>query len=222
MGRRPAIERDEVLLAAAKAFFENGYGRTTFADVAEAAKVQKGSVAYRFGSKENMLLEVIEETLRNANQQVFSKAFTNNLSPLDQLKTFLRLTCEFQKSNVQNLGCFFGRMSFEVADTSELVRLKLKRAFDEYLSHLSFAIRQAQHEEQIRPDVDADELAYFVLAQMEGAMVLVKTYQDVALMEQSFDRLITLLEFLAPEGVRGTKRSVGGAETAGSKAGGDR
>lgn len=205
MGRNAAISRESVLRTAAKVFFDKGYGRTTFALVADAAEVQKGSVAYRFGSKENMLIEVIEQNLRDADERVFKKAFTNDRSPLEQLEFFLRLTCEYQKSHPKDLGCFFGRMSLEVADLSELVRLKLKRAFDQYLSHLSFAIVQAQQARQIREDVDPDELAYFILAQMEGAMVLVKTYRDVVRMEQSFDRLITLLAFLRPEGVRGTR-----------------
>lgn len=206
MGRNSTVSRDEILRAAARAFFDNGYRVTSLDSIADALDINKGSVGFRFKSKENLLVEVIAHNLRQADEEVFKRAFTSDRSPLGQLKAFLRLACEFQKANVTNQGCFFGRMSLEVADRSEVVRLKLKQAFDQYLSHLSIAIVQAQQAGEIRSDVDPDELAYFILAQLEGAMVLVKTYRDSEQMERSFKRLVTLLEFLSPDGVEGPGR----------------
>lgn len=201
MGRTATVMREDILKAAAQAFHENGYHRTSFEQIAERLGVAKGSVAFPFKTKENLLVEVIGHNLQDALDKVFAKSFTSDRSPLDQLKAFLWNICEYQKRHLDDLGCFFGRMSLEVSDVSEVVRLKLRQAFDQYLGYLKVAIIQAKEAGEIHKDVDVDDLAWFILAQMEGAMVLVKTYRDVGEMERSFMRLVTMLKLLGPAGV---------------------
>ncbi|MGE0737267.1 MAG: TetR/AcrR family transcriptional regulator [Alphaproteobacteria bacterium] len=208
MARSTTATREDILRTAARIFFRRGYARTSLEDIAAEVGLGKGSVAFQFKTKENLLLEVIAHNLNDADDKLLRPAFTNNKRPLDQLKAFLRLTCEYQKRHVNDLGCFFGRMSLELADISELVRLQLKHAFDHYISRISIAVAQAQREGELRHDVEPRELSYFILAQMEGAMVLMKTYRDVKQMERSFERLITLLEFLSPKGVSAPRQNV--------------
>ncbi len=61
--RRPDVRRAEILDAAVLAFGQNGYKRTTLADVAERAGVSPGTVSHYFGSKAALFEEVIAERL---------------------------------------------------------------------------------------------------------------------------------------------------------------
>ncbi|SHG23855.1 TetR/AcrR family transcriptional regulator [Streptoalloteichus hindustanus] len=55
--------RDRILTAAAELFAEKGYRQTTFADVAERSGISRGSIPWHFGSKEGLLLSVLERSL---------------------------------------------------------------------------------------------------------------------------------------------------------------
>ncbi|MFI6324763.1 TetR family transcriptional regulator [Nonomuraea sp. NPDC050556] len=55
--------RELILNAAAELFAERGYRQTTFADVAERSGISRGSIPWHFGSKEGLLLAVLERSV---------------------------------------------------------------------------------------------------------------------------------------------------------------
>jgi TetR/AcrR family acrAB operon transcriptional repressor len=55
--------RDRILAAAAELFADRGYRQTTFADVAERSGISRGSIPWHFGSKEGLLLAVLERSV---------------------------------------------------------------------------------------------------------------------------------------------------------------
>jgi membrane fusion protein, multidrug efflux system len=61
--RRPDVRRGEILDSAVLAFGQNGYKRTTLADVAERAGISPGTISHYFGSKAALFEEVVAERL---------------------------------------------------------------------------------------------------------------------------------------------------------------
>ncbi|MEV0825146.1 TetR/AcrR family transcriptional regulator [Nonomuraea rubra] len=55
--------RELILAAAAELFAAKGYRQTTFADVAERSGISRGSIPWHFGSKEGLLLAVLERSV---------------------------------------------------------------------------------------------------------------------------------------------------------------
>jgi TetR/AcrR family acrAB operon transcriptional repressor len=55
--------RQLILTAAAELFATKGYRQTTFADVAERSGISRGSIPWHFGSKEGLLLAVLERSV---------------------------------------------------------------------------------------------------------------------------------------------------------------
>ncbi|WP_214318354.1 TetR/AcrR family transcriptional regulator [Nonomuraea sediminis] len=62
--------RDLILAAAAELFAEKGYRQTTFADVAERSQISRGSIPWHFGSKEGLLLAVLEHSVEQLNDRM--------------------------------------------------------------------------------------------------------------------------------------------------------
>jgi TetR/AcrR family acrAB operon transcriptional repressor len=55
--------RELILTAAAELFAAKGYRQTTFADVAERSGISRGSIPWHFGSKEGLLLAVLQRSV---------------------------------------------------------------------------------------------------------------------------------------------------------------
>ncbi len=65
-GRRS--RRNDILDVAARTFFENGFDRTSMRDIAASVGITAGSIFYHFASKDHLLVEVIEEGIRQGHE----------------------------------------------------------------------------------------------------------------------------------------------------------
>ena len=57
----PLRRREEVLAAAARLFFEQGYAATSTTDIARELGMHRGSIYYYLSTKEDLLYELIEQ-----------------------------------------------------------------------------------------------------------------------------------------------------------------
>ncbi len=64
------ISRARILDAAAKMFRQKGYAATTLIEIARAAGMQAGSLYYHFGSKDELLEEVLDIGMRRVHEAV--------------------------------------------------------------------------------------------------------------------------------------------------------
>ena len=78
--------RELILRAAAELFAQRGYRQTTFVDIAERSGISRGSIPWHFGSKEGLLLAVLEKSLDALNER-FAKAL--DLSAESGLEVFM-------------------------------------------------------------------------------------------------------------------------------------
>jgi TetR/AcrR family transcriptional regulator, transcriptional repressor for nem operon len=87
-------------------------------------------------------------------------------------------------------GCVMGNLASELSDVHEGFRKRLAGIFDIWRSHLADAVSRAQARGQIRMDTDASRLAQFLVAGLEGAILLSKVSKDITVMERCVEELI--------------------------------
>jgi hypothetical protein len=68
-------------------------------------------------------------------------------------------------------------------------RLRLAGIFDIYRDHLAEVIRRGQASGRLRPDADAARVAQFLVAGLEGAILLSKVTRDITVMERCVEEL---------------------------------
>jgi TetR/AcrR family transcriptional repressor of nem operon len=82
-----------------------------------------------------------------------------------------------------------GNLASELSDVHEGFRGRLAGIFDVYRSHLAEAIRRGQQGGRLRADADAARLAQFLVAGLEGAILLAKVTRDITVMERCVEEL---------------------------------
>ena len=83
-----AVTAKRLLDLAARLFWENGYAATTTRELAEALGVQKASLYYHIGSKEDLLYEICIESLANIHEAV-SEAVSEVRDPLRRVQVMI-------------------------------------------------------------------------------------------------------------------------------------
>ena len=80
--------KGEIARVAARLFLERGYSGTTVRDLAREVGVTSGSIFYHFGSKEEILLEVVATGLR-ASRARFNDLVSGGAAPRDRLRAMV-------------------------------------------------------------------------------------------------------------------------------------
>lgn len=80
--------RRMLVAAATELFAENGFRRTTFADIADRSGVSRGSIPWHFGNKDGLLQAVIEEM--TASMPDIGRSVRNLDEGMDRVRDFVR------------------------------------------------------------------------------------------------------------------------------------
>jgi TetR/AcrR family transcriptional repressor of nem operon len=189
-----ADEKRSVLVQSAKHLLhEQGFARTTLADVAERSGVPLGNVYYYFKTKEAIAEAVIaahEADLRG----LFAAWMASHSEPRDRLRRLVRAPLSSADAIV-NFGCPHGSLCQELEKLG--ARAPLAKASARLLNlYLEFAEQQLRATGLRRRDATAR--ATELVAAIQGTMLLAHTMRSRALLVSQLKRVERWLETTLP------------------------
>jgi TetR/AcrR family transcriptional repressor of nem operon len=180
---RPS-HREGILKAGLKLMFRAGYQGTSVRDICAAAGVPQGSFTNHFRSKEAFAEEVLDRYFADTKGFV-KKAFDDkSLTPRQRLKKYLDIISGVLENAKWNRGCLIGDFSLETTAQSRLLRERLEAIFQEWRAPFAACIAEAQAIGEIDSTFDPMELAEFLLASWEGAILRMKVERGPAALER--------------------------------------
>ena len=156
-------KREKLLDAAAEAFWINGYGSTSLADIATSSNVPLGNIYYYFKTKA-AIAEGVSEIFVAETRQSLEEINQKQKDPIDRLIAFINLLRESAESRAK-LGC---PLASGIRDFSDCVPTALTRTnevFDTLVTWLSQVLKDAQ-------DKDAKRHARIIITRWQGSIVL--------------------------------------------------
>jgi TetR/AcrR family transcriptional repressor of nem operon len=185
-----AATRDQILNAAARLIHLQGYHCTTLDDVLRESGVGKGNFYYYFKSKEELGYAIIDRLVRGFVERTLEPAFADtDRDPLMQIHGFLdRVLDNLRQRNCVG-GCPMGNLASELSDVHEGFRQRLAEIFDQWRETLAGTLRRGQAGGRLSDDCDPDGLAHFLVAALEGAILMSKMTKDITVMEQCVGEL---------------------------------
>lgn len=167
----------------------SGYNGTSVKDIVDAAAVPKGSFYTYFDSKEIFAIEAIERVASLNYQQAEAILGDRARDPLERLDAFFESQAETACDGEFKIGCFMGNMCQEMADSSELIRHKVKQT----LGSITDLIEQVLSEAGQRGDIDAKQscpaTANFLFNGWQGALLRMKAEKS----REPLDAFLSLL-----------------------------
>ncbi len=173
-GRRT---RDRIVEAAAHLMHLQGVRATSVDHVLEAAGVGKGQFYHYFDSRADLEAAVVE---RFASAQPESAAPDDILRTWDDVDRWFDVVYALYAETGFRGGCPLGTMASEVADRDAALRERLEAAFRRKCEHLARGFDVMQSTGIMDPGVDALDLAHFVVAVVQGGLVLARVAEDGA------------------------------------------
>jgi TetR/AcrR family transcriptional repressor of nem operon len=183
--------RDKILQCAKELFYRHGYQVTSVDDILKQCGVAKSNLYYHFKTKEELGLAVLE--LRISEQEAEALHLLRNpaLTPTQRLNRFCEQLCHAQTEVARMSGCPFGNFAAALPNTeederSERFRLRLSELFRQMEAAMHDCLAEGVVCGEFRADIPASEMAAFLLAVVEGLLILTKTHKDTAPLVQGF------------------------------------
>src|SRR5438270_12836932 len=208
MGRRSL--RDQILRAGLPVLFRSGYHAASVRDICAAAGAPQGSFTNHFRSKEAFAVEVLDQYFDYLKRLVNETLNDETLTPRQRLKRYLDVITDKLGCDRWMLRCLIGDFSLQVSSHSRLLRKRLDSIFREWRTLFASCIAVAQSAGEIDSQFDAADLAEFLLASWEGAILRMKVERSPAALER-FKTILFATVFKRPRtfGVNKRQRRTG-------------
>jgi TetR/AcrR family transcriptional regulator, transcriptional repressor for nem operon len=183
----PIPTRDRLIHSARFLFWDRGYAGTSMADLLAHADVNSGSFYHFFESKEALLREVLSGYLQALRPMVVDPAFALTDDPVERIFGILAGYRDRILQTECRYGCPLGRLALEIDPENRPAHKLTAENFQGWITAVRECIDQLKP--RLPKGTDPDALATYVLAVMEGGVMISRSYGSV----EPFDRAVKQL-----------------------------
>jgi len=182
--------REAILAAALRLMHVHGYHGTSLDDVLRESGIGKGNFYYHFRSKEELGYAILDQIVSTFVGQTLEPCFSDPTDPpLAQIGCFLDRVVQAQRDRQCRGGCAMGNLASELSDVHEGFRKRLASVFTTWHGRLAKALTEAKRRGEVVGGCDAEASARFLVASLEGAILLTKLSKDIEVMDQCVGEL---------------------------------
>ena len=140
-------------------------------DIVQAAGVPQGSFTNHFASKEAFCLEILDLYFKDVGAMIQRTLRNDSLPPLKRLHAFVDAQIKYLNRIGWRNGCLIGNFSAEASEHSEVIRKRLIEIYEEMRQAVAYCLRAAVKSGELSRKNDCDELAGFLIASLQGAIL---------------------------------------------------
>jgi len=182
-----------ILQRAAEVFNRKGYSGASMADIMQATGLEKGGIYRHFDTKDDLALEAFDYAVSLVELE-FQNALKDKRDAIERLRAIVGVYRAMPGGMPVAGGCPVLNTAIEADDTHPLLRDHARRAMDEWREYMVRTITKGIERGQIRPQINPEELTTFLIATLEGAIMLSKLYDDTRHMNRTVEYLDSYLE----------------------------
>ncbi|WP_428610355.1 TetR/AcrR family transcriptional regulator [Sedimenticola sp.] len=173
--------RDQIVEAADRLFYQQGFEHTSFANIADAVKISRGNFYYHFKTKDEILDAVID--LRLANTQAMLDTWeVGGETPAERIRSFIDIMIK-NRVKIKRYGCPVGTLTTELSKLNHESKSEANRLFTLFRTWLGRQFTCLGYK------TEADKLAMHLLARSQGIATLASAFHDEAFIKQEVNLL---------------------------------
>jgi TetR/AcrR family transcriptional regulator, transcriptional repressor for nem operon len=190
--------RRRLIEAARELFYLQGYEATSVAEILEKAGVHSGSLYHHFGSKERLLVEVLDKYKDMLWPAVIQPVFESVEDPIQRIFGILDGYRDGLLAMVFTGGCPIGNIGIEVGDRIPAARVRVAENFEGWCGWVEACLEEAV--DRLPPGTDRKQLSRFILTVMEGAVMQARAHASIEPFDACVEQLRMYFYLLLSQG----------------------
>ena len=180
--------RERILASSAQLFNRQGYFGASLADIMRETGLEKGGIYNHFSSKEQLALESFDYAYGLIQERV-RQALSGKFNAIERLLAIVTVFQGILEDPQVAGGCPILNTAIEADDANEVLRDRARSAMDNWRTTIHRIVNKGIERQQIRPGIDADEVASILIATLEGAIMLSNLYKDPRHIQRAADHI---------------------------------
>ena len=195
--RAPEATRQKLLMAAFEEIYRRGFQAASLETILAQAGVTKGALYHHFPTKAALGLAVVDEVVTGLLLERWLGVLQAQPGdPVTALQGTLRHRAANLTAGEIELGCPLNNLAQEMSPLDEQFRRSVNATFETWREGFAEALARGQAEGSVRRDVDAKQVATFIVAAVEGSYGLAKSAQSGPMVRANLELLGVFLESL--------------------------
>ncbi|WP_018694049.1 TetR/AcrR family transcriptional regulator [Algicola sagamiensis] len=191
--KKPSNTKDLILQAGCKAISEKSYHACGLKEILDIAGVPKGSFYHYFKSKEDFGVQLIEAEIHEYSNFIRESLTNRQYSPIQRLRNLLNEKRSFYIEGDLACDCVLPKMALELSQLSPTLRAAIKCGYDTITAQFAQVIREAQAEDEILNQQDADFLATMINYGWQGVAIRVQIEQSIQPVDDYIEFILTTI-----------------------------
>lgn len=171
--------RHVILQKAFELIYINGYQATSIDEIIATTNVSKGAFFYHFKNKDDMGLAMIHEVMLPAMSGKEVQALQTSIDPVKDIYIFIKKLLE-SPLMVVTYGCPAANLTQEMAPLNRRFRAALDKLVKQWQTVMETSIRHGKKAGTIKKNVNARQVAYFVMSGYWGIRNFGKLHNSTA------------------------------------------
>ncbi len=186
--------RGKILEAATALFHQRGFNSTSLDDILESSGVCRSNFYYHFRSKEDLGMEVLQQQAEVFEARCMRGILEDGSVPARQrLERLYEAVAARQRAEEYRCGCPFGNLAAELGGIHPEFRRKLSEFFGRWEASLNRCLQDGVARGEFPSDLDTRPVASAMVSQIEGAILLMKTYRHDGPIDAGVQTMLRLL-----------------------------
>lgn len=198
MSEAASPTRDKLLQAAYREIREHGFQAASVAAILSRSTLTKGALYHHFSDKRALGFAVLDEVIAPYFEQHVFQPLQKNENPLIALQKLIRDAVRSQDSESIRLGCPLHNLTQEMSALDDEFKSRLSRLIARWQRSMRDVLRRAQETGKLKPDVDCEAAALFIVSAWEGCAGVAKNLQSDKVFGQCMRQLAHYVEALTP------------------------
>ncbi len=188
--------REKILDSVFQDMLVHGFQGLRTDKVIRDMEVTKGALYHYFPNKLSIGYSIVEEILTPMYLSTWQRLATFEGNPVPYIKECLQtLKVRYSEENVV-IGCPLNNLIQEMSPIDEGFRVRLEKIVNGMQRLIAGALRQGQTAGHIRQQVQAEQVAYFILAGIEGSYSMAKVKKNSQVFHDNINHLKAYLDTL--------------------------
>jgi TetR/AcrR family transcriptional repressor of nem operon len=208
MATRDALRtRRRLLEVGHEEIYLHGFKGASLETILDRAGVSKGAFFHHFANKAQFGYTVVDEVIAEMIAAQWVRPLERAPDPLETIATEFERGAAVLRSQRPILGCPLNNLAQEMSPLDEGFRLHTAAVFEMWRASYRETLGRAQSSRLVTPEVEADDAAHALVAQIEGTLSLARNSQDPGTLDTGARSLRRYLDSLRPS--RARRRSDG-------------
>ena len=178
---RAVLTRTSLLDAALKVIRAKGYSAASIDDICAAAGVTKGSFFHHFSSKENLAIEATRHWNALTGGLFANAAYHQVPDPRARILAYIDFRTQIVQGELVDVTCLLGTMVQETFESHPAIRAACREGIESHARTLVPMIAEARALYAPHADWNADNLALYTQAALQGAFIVAKAQGNAAI-----------------------------------------